>query len=105
MKTSKIKSLQQKAIKEAQKEINKIFTKYSLLINAEISNQLPNKTILVNGNGMSILFDNKNNEIKKGVYWKQNNVGDKQLFYLSSLQYAESLRGIFNIKSEIKSCK
>lgn len=107
MRTRKIKQLQNKAIKEAQKEVDKIFKKYSVFICKEIASQIPKGNTLVSWNGMCELQDENGNTISKGNAWSRSiyNQFDKQLDYLSDLQYSESLEGCFDLDESIKGTK
>lgn len=105
MKLSKIKKLEKKAIKEAQKAIDEVFEKYSKLIENEIVKEIPKGFSLVSINGMSTLYDKDGNEYKSGKSWGINR-GDSQLEYLAGLQYAvdqDNLVARFCLKREINS--
>lgn len=107
MKTRRIKQLKNKAIKEAQKEIDKVFKKYSILINKEIASQIPKGNTLVSWNGMCELQDNEGNTIVKGNAWSRSIYSqfNKQMDYLADLQYSEDLQGNFELKEQIKGTK
>ncbi len=107
MRTAKIKYLQNKAIKEAQKEVDKVFNKYSILINKEIASQIPEGFTLVSWNGMCELQDENGNTISKGNAWSRSiyNQFDKQLDYISDLQYSENIEGCFDLEEIIKGAK
>lgn len=107
MKISKIMQLKRQAIKEAQKEVDKIFYKYSAIINAEIAKELPEGKQLRSGNGMCWLEDENGQTIKNGTgyasgYYKGDN---PKLDKIALLQYGTStldIKGIFQLEDLIK---
>ena len=90
MKTKEIYSLQKKARKEAQIEIDKIYKKYSKEINKAIREEIPKGQTLISGNGMCTLYDENDKKLKTGRIWGMGH-SDKQLGFLSALQYERSL--------------
>lgn len=97
MRIGEITKLQNKAAREAQKEINKVFRKYSKLIVAEIENQLPKGWTLLSGNGIIIIQDQDGNEVKNVSSWQVVGKTYDKLSKLSNLQYNTELYGGFNI--------
>lgn len=63
MNLTEINKLRKKAIKEAHAEVDKIFAKYSKLIEAEIANQILKGEKFVTENGKSSLYDKDGNLI------------------------------------------
>lgn len=101
MKISKINYLKKKAIKEAQKEVDVIFKKYSKLIVEEISNQIPKGQKLIIGNGLCLLEDEKGVELAYGNSWSRTAKSNPKMEVLSDLQYCEDIHGDFNIPNII----
>ena len=104
MKTTKILKLRDKAIKEAQKEIDKIFEKYSKLIVENIQTQLPKNHSLISGNGCCFVEDENANKVIYGSAWSRI-AGNKQMEKLAELQYGterDELQGCFSIPNIIE---
>jgi len=106
MNTRIVRSIERKALKDAQKRVDKIFKTASKQIIKEIAKQLPKDTELYSYNGLCRLVDKDGNDIKKGNYFSRFDNGDRKLEYLASLQYGTSdreLQGNFCIDEVIKS--
>lgn len=104
MKVAEINRLKKKAIKEAQKEVDKIFEKYSKLIVSEIENQIPKGHKLHSWNGIAMLSDANDNEIKKGIIWSRTAEYSPKMEALADLQYgtdAGDIQGNFSIPQTI----
>lgn len=105
MKIQEINKLKKKAIKEAQKEVDKIFTKYSKLIVEEIANQIPKGQQLISGNGMCFIQDESGNELAYGNSWSRTAEYSPKMEALSDLQYGtdnDDLQGNFLIPNVIE---
>ncbi|MDR1202708.1 MAG: hypothetical protein LBL58_13930 [Tannerellaceae bacterium] len=104
MKIGQLNKLKKKAIKEAQREIDKIFNKYSKLINQEIASQIPSNQTLHSYNGLCVLIDDKGNIIKEGNTWSTTAPYNPKMDFIAELQYpvSEELKANFDIQSEIK---
>jgi len=105
MKIQEINKLKKKAIKEAQKEVDKIFARYSKLIVEEIANQIPKGQKLHSWNFISILVDENNNELQQGIPWSRTAEYNPKMEALAELQYGtdqEDLHGSFTIPSIIE---
>ena len=100
MKTKQILKLREKAIKEAQLEVDKIFSKYSNLITENIKNQLPKTQKLISHNGMCRVENIEGKELQYGNAW--TNVNNK-LDCIAELQYpvGDDLHARFSIPFEI----
>ena len=90
MKIANITKLKNKAIKEAQKEVDKIFSKYSKLIVEEIENQIPEKLKLISGNGMCFIENEKGEEVAYGNSWSITAQTSPKMDKISELQYGTS---------------
>ena len=99
MNITKIKILEKKVKKEADKAVKAIYAKYSKEMNILIANQIPKGHILHNLNGQSIITDKSNNKVKSGKAWGL--AVDEQLDYIASFQYNNEHNGSFNIKYKI----
>ena len=105
MKVQEINKLKKKAIKEAQKEVDKIFSKYSKLIVEEIANQIPKGQKLHSWNGIAMLVDAEGNELQKGITWSRTAEYNQKMEALSELQYGtdnDDIQGNFNIPDVIE---
>jgi hypothetical protein len=105
MKIQEINKLKKKAIKEAQKEVDKIFNKYSKLIIDEIANQIPKGQKLISGNGMVFIQDENGKELAYGNSWSRTAVYSPKMEALSDLQYGtdnDDLQGNFTIPDVIE---
>lgn len=76
MKTNSIKLLREKAIQEAQTELDKVFKKYAILISEEIATQIPVGCSIISGNGECFM---KN---KTGAF-----ISNESYDYIASFQY------------------
>lgn len=104
MNISKIEKLKNQAIKEAQIEIDKIFKKYSSMINEEIALQIPKGQTLLSGNGICVITNKKMEELRSGSAWSKFKAYDKSMDFLAELQYSTNiseLSGTINIKHSI----
>lgn len=104
MKIAEITKLKNKAIKEAQREVDKIFSKYSKLIVAEIENQIPKGQTLRSGNGMCMIEDEKGNEVAYGNSWSVTAETSPKMDKISDLQYGtdnDDIQGNFLIPDVI----
>ena len=105
MKIGEISKLKRKAISEAQREVNKIFKKYSKKINGKIAEQIPKGQTMHSLNGMCKIFDTDGNEIKSGNAWSVTSEYNPKMDFIAELQYGTSnddIQGNFLIDSEIK---
>lgn len=98
-----IKAIERKAAKEAEKSLKLIYAKYNKEINKALANQIPKGQTLINGNGISLLVDEKGNEIKIGKAWGISE--DEKLYYIATLQYSINFSEGFRIKNKIKGNK
>lgn len=98
MNLRKIKSIDNKAKREAQRAVNAIYNKYNPSLIKAIKEQVKNGCVLVSGNGLCT--DSK----REGKAWG-NNRDDTQFDYLTTLQYNNELYGGFHIPYKIKGCK
>lgn len=104
MKIAEINKLKKKAISEAQKEVDKIFAKYSKLIVAEIENQIPKGQSLKSGNGMCMIQDKNGNEVAYGNSWSITAETSPKMDKISDLQYGtdnDDIQGNFLIPNVI----
>lgn len=102
MKIAEITKLKNKAIKEAQREVDKVFSKYSKLIVEEISNQIPVGQLLRSGNGISMLEDENGAELSYGNAWSITAQTSPKMDKIADLQYSEDIQGSFLIPDIIK---
>jgi hypothetical protein len=105
MKIQEINKLKKKAIKEAQKEVDKIFSKYSKLIVEEIANQIPKGQKLISGNGMVFILDENGKELAYGNSWSRTAEYSPKMEALSDLQYGtenDDIQGNFSIPDVIE---
>lgn len=105
MKIAEINKLKKKAISEAQKEVDKIFAKYSKLIVSEIESQIPKGHKLHSWNGIAMLVDENDNELEKGITWSTTAKYSPKMEVLSDLQYgtdSDDLQGHFMIPDVIQ---
>ncbi len=105
MNISKINELKLKALKEAQKEIDKVMRKYSKEMNILIANEIELDCTLVNENCESVLFDKDNKQIDNGCcngYSKNKNLSE-----IAHLQKNQScdINIRFSINEKIKGNK
>ena len=104
MKIQEINKLKKKAIKEAQKEVDKIFANYSKLIVEEIANQIPKGQKLISGNGMCFLQDTEGKKLAYGNSWSRTAEYSPKMEVLSDLQYGtdnDDIQGNFTIPDVI----
>ena len=104
MKIQEINKLKKKAIKEAQKEVDKIFANDSKLIVEEIANQIPKGQKLISGNGMCFLQDTEGKELAYGNSWSRTAEYSPKMEVLSDLQYGtdnDDIQGNFTIPDVI----
>ncbi len=105
MNIQNINKLRAKAINEAQKEVNKIFDKYSKLIVDDIANQIPKGHKLLNGNGLCILMDADDKELSRGNAWSITGKSSPKMDKIALLQYGvdkDDLQGCFTIPTFIE---
>ena len=105
MKVAEINKLKRKAIKEAQRETDKIFLKYSKLIVAEIANQIPEGQKLYSYNGIAKLMDENDKEVSTGIVWSRTAEYNPKMEAIAELQYGtdqDDLMGNFAIPDVIK---
>lgn len=104
MKIQEINNLKKRAIKEAQKEVDKIFAKYSKIIVDEIANQIPKGQKLISGNGMCFIQDNEGKTVVYGNSWSRTAECSPKMEALSALQYGsyDDLQGNFTIPDVIE---
>lgn len=104
MNISKIKKLKNQAIREAQIEVDRIFKKYSSMINEEIALQIPKGQTLLSCNGLCIITDSEGNEIRNGSAWSRVKGYDKEMDFFAELQYStdsSELSGTINVRQSI----
>jgi len=100
MKIAEITRLKNRAIKEAQREVDKIFSKYSKLIVTEIENQIPKGQQLRSGNGMCLIEDENGNQVSYGNSWSVTAETSPKMDKISDLQYGtdnDDIQGNFLI--------
>lgn len=107
IKVAKIMELKRRAIKESQNATDKIFKRYSKLINQEIAKAIPKGTLLSSGNGMCSLHKiETGEEILDACYWSRFDNGNPKLEKIAGLQYgtdSNELQGNFKIEFKINS--
>lgn len=107
MKIANIKKLKNKAIKEAQKEVDKIFLKYSRLINEDIASQIPIGQEFCSWNGMNAIFKD-GEQISRGNAWSITSDPNPKLDFLATLQYIldkDEFSASFSLDEAIKGTK
>ena len=65
----KLKELEQKAIREAEKAAQDVLNKYSLEMSSIVKKSLNQGEEILQGNGMAYKYDSDGNEIAKGRAW------------------------------------
>lgn len=106
IKIAEITRIRSKAIKEAQRELNKVFGKYSKQIEDVISKQLPKGYTFNSWNGMCNIEGENREIIAEGNWWSRYDNGDPTLEKLASYQYSidrAELDASFNLPQTIKS--
>lgn len=104
MNLTKIKALNKKVEREAQKAIEAIYKKYNKEMISLIANEVPKGSALYSWNGVTTIIDNEGNESNRSRAWGFDG-GKGNLEKLSLMQYATEFRGYFEIPEEIKGKK
>lgn len=105
MNTRKIFALSNKAEKEAQKAVDKIYKKYSKVLNTLIANEIPVGHKIMMYNGLCVVYDKDDNRVTSGKGWGRFAGENLQLDNLSTLQYSTKILGTFDLKTELQGTK